>query len=252
MGKLLRAHLKRRKDRKLMAPPAQLLLPAAAAALGEWPQELRAEAGLYFGVGREPPDDGDSEASLIASARAGELDVTALAGRGRDLYPPLLPLLTLPNMALAHVSINLDLGGANGCWTGGEEAGFAAILSAVHGIAEGRCDMALAGATDSLVNLGDARDLLRMGETRVPAEAAMCLRLQKAGQGRALARLRVFRGTPDEAQTRADSAAVVAAMGFSGAAHSGLLVLLAALRAHHEGRSSLVCVEGQCLAVDPA
>lgn len=94
--------LLRKKDKKLLARPSALALAAAGGLVAHWPGE-RAELGLFLGVGREPPDDGESEATLAGAARAGELDEELLAGPGRDLYPPLLPLKTLPNMALAHI-----------------------------------------------------------------------------------------------------------------------------------------------------
>ena len=86
------------------------------------------------------------EACLIASCRDGLLDDALLAGPGRDLYPPLLPLKTLPNMALAHVSINLGLMGENAAWAGEEGAGWTALHAAWWAVAEGRCAAALAGA----------------------------------------------------------------------------------------------------------
>ena len=95
----LRPWLKRRKDRKLMARPSQLGLAAAGIAMEKWSGD-RDSLGLYLGVGREPGDDGESEAALVAAQVNGSLDEDAVAGRCRDLYPPLLPLKTLPNMAL--------------------------------------------------------------------------------------------------------------------------------------------------------
>ena len=173
----IRAWLKRRKDRKLMARASELALSAAGPALGDYPGD-RVDLGLYLGVGREPPDDGDSEAALAAAAVDGRLDPEALAGRGRDLYPPLLPLKTLPNMALAHISINLDVMGDNGAWAGERGAGQRALVAGVQAVAEGRVVAALAGGADSLVDLGSARDRLRLGHTGPPGEAAAILLLE--------------------------------------------------------------------------
>ncbi len=173
----LKPWLKRRKDRKLMVRAAQLALPAAGRALGDWPGD-REDLGLFMGIGREPPDEGDAEAALAASAVHGALDPAALAGPGRDLYPPLLPLRTLPNLALSHVSINLGIRGDNGTVAGEAGAGLAALHEACHAVREGRCPAALAGAADSRVDYGSARDLYRLGRAgpqRAPAEGAVFL-----------------------------------------------------------------------------
>lgn len=182
----VRAWLKRRKDRKLMARASELALAAAGPALGSFPEDDRVDLGLFLGVGREPPDDGDSEASLAAAAHDRRLDPARLAGRGRDLYPPLLPLKTLPNMALAHISINLGILGENGAWAGASGAGQRAVVSGIRAIEEGRVDAALVGGADSLVDLGSARDRLRLGHDGAPGEAGAMLRLEslQAAQAR--------------------------------------------------------------------
>jgi 3-oxoacyl-(acyl-carrier-protein) synthase len=176
-GPDIRRWLRKRKDKKLLARASALSLVAAGEALGDWPGD-RSDLGLFWGVGREPPDDGECEASLAAACQGGVLNSDRLAGRGRDLYPPLLPLKTLPNMALAHISINLGIGGENGAWAGGCAAGLRAILAGYWAVVEGRAPAALVGAGNSLVDLGSARDRLRMGETGPPGEAAAALLLE--------------------------------------------------------------------------
>lgn len=173
----LRPWLKRRKDRKLMARPSQLALAAAGPALRDWPG-VRDALGLYVGVGREPGDDGESAAALIAAHRDGRVDEAAVAGPCRDVYPPLLPLKTLPNMALAHISIHLDVRGENGAWCGGSAAGMTALRAATWSIHEGRCDAALVVASDTWVAAGAVRDLLRASggaPIKPPGEAGVAL-----------------------------------------------------------------------------
>lgn len=227
----LRPWLKHRKDAKLLARPAALALPACGQALSAWAGP-RLPLGLYLGVGAEPPDDGDSEAALAASARDGRLDPERLAGPGRALYPPLLPLRTLPNMALAHAAIQLDLGGPNGAWAGGPEAGLHAIRAAIWALREGRCPAALAGGTDSHVALGPARDLRRLGHLEPPGEAAAVLLLAPVGAAGGLCRLALL-PDPDPAR-RAEldrsSAAHRPALGACGAADGALALLLACAR----------------------
>lgn len=174
----IRPWLVRRKDRKLMARASMLALAAAGPALGDWPGD-RTDLGVFLGVGREPPDAGESEAALAAAADdSGRLDRVRLAGPGRDRYPPLLPLKTLPNMALAHISINLQVMGENGAWAGEVGAGQRALVAGIQAVAEGRCPAALAGGADSLVDLGSARDRLRLGHSGPPGEAAAVVLLE--------------------------------------------------------------------------
>ncbi len=167
--------LKRRKDARLLARASQLALPAAGRALAGWPgwASRAEELGLFVAVGREPPDEGEAEASLAAMARDGTLALDLLGGPGRAAYPPLLPLRTLPNMVLAHVSIQHGIRGENGTWAGGAEAGAQALRAGFRAVEEGRAPFALVGASYSATDLASARDRLRMGETDAPGEAAV-------------------------------------------------------------------------------
>ncbi len=197
----LKPWLRRRKDRKLLSRAAQLALPAAGRALGSWGGD-REELGLFVGVGREPPDTGASEPSLAASARDGRLDHHALSTRGRELYPPLLPLLTLPNLVLSHVSINLGIRGWNGTVAGEAAAGLGAVVEGCHAVHEGRCPAALVGGADSRVDFGSARDLYRLGRAspeRPPAEGAVFLLLEPVGTPGALAIVAPAGRTPSAA-----------------------------------------------------
>ena len=104
------------------------------------------ETGLFFSVGREPPDEGEAEAALIASAKDNLFSEEALATRGRSFYPPLLPLKTLPNLILGHLSIHFDLCGENAAWAG---EGVQSFVESVWAILEGRAERILVGAADS-------------------------------------------------------------------------------------------------------
>ncbi|MFZ5476213.1 MAG: beta-ketoacyl synthase N-terminal-like domain-containing protein [Myxococcota bacterium] len=173
--------LKRRKDARLLARAAQLALPAAGVALQRFagdPESL----GLYVAIGREPPDEGEAEPSLAAMERDGRLDVERLAA-GLALYPPLLPLRTLPNMVLAHVAIQHGIRGENGTFAGGREAGEQALAAGMRAVAEGRCALALVGAAFSAVDLASARDRWRMGpDPRPPGEGAIFALIGEGGR----------------------------------------------------------------------
>lgn len=181
-GPRLRDWLVRRKDAKLLPRAARLALPVAGRAVAGFEGD-RESLGLFVGVRREPPDEGEADAAIVASARDGHLDVGLLAGRGRDLYPPLLPLKTLPNMVLAHLSINLGVLGVADTCTGGAAAGVSALRMAIHAVVEGRCPEALAVAADSHVDGGGVRDMRRLRVDVAPGEAAVAFRVVPAGQG---------------------------------------------------------------------
>ena len=168
--------LKRKKDARLLPRAAQLALPAAGIAMLGFDGNAEGLA-IFVAVGREPPDEGDAEASLAAMERGGVLDLAALREDGRALYPPLLPLRTLPNMILAHVAIQHGIRGENACLAGGEEAGGHAWEAACDALAEGRCEEALVGAAYSAVDLASARDRLRLGLAGPPGEGAIFVRL---------------------------------------------------------------------------
>jgi hypothetical protein len=160
--------VRRRKDARLLARPARLLLVAVARALGGSPP---GGCGLFVGVGEEPPTD-ELEPALIASERAGELDVALLGHRGLALMPPLASLLTLPNLALAHTAIQLGIDGPTGTCAGGATAGIAALREAIAAVHEGRCALAVAAATDSFIAPSQVRDLRRRGLGGPGGEAA--------------------------------------------------------------------------------
>lgn len=164
--------LKRRKDARLLPRAAELALPAAGIALAGFAGDAE-DLGLFVAVGREPPDEGDAEASIAAMAHDGRLDRARLGDAGRALYPPLLPLRTLPNMVLAHIALQHGIRGENGCLAGGPEAGAAAWHTANEALAAGRCRMALVGAAWSGVDRASARDRLRLGATVPPGEGAV-------------------------------------------------------------------------------
>ncbi|MSQ02557.1 MAG: hypothetical protein EXR71_11835 [Myxococcales bacterium] len=164
--------LKRRKDARLLPRAAELALPAAGRALSGFSGD-RDELGLFVAVGREPPDEGEAEASIAAMARDGRLDRERFGDEGRALYPPLLPLRTLPNMVLAHVAIQSGIRGDNACLAGGFDAGAAVWEAANDALAAGRCVAALVGAAFSAVDRASARDRHRLGQTEPPGEGAI-------------------------------------------------------------------------------
>ena len=168
--------LLRKKDARLLPRAAQLALPAAGVAMRAFRGDPESLA-IFVAVGREPPDEGEAEASLAAMHENGTLSLERLGGEGRALYPPLLPLRTLPNMVLAHVAIQHGIRGENAVYAGGAEAGVHAFEAANECLVSGRAEAVLVGAAYSAVDLASARDRLRLGLSGPPGEGALFLLL---------------------------------------------------------------------------
>jgi len=219
-----RRWLKRRKDAKLMTRAARLGLSTCARVVQGYTGDRQA-LGLFIGVGREPPDDGEAEAALAAAHQDGTLSEERLAGRGRDLYPPLLPLKTLPNMILAHASIHLGIQGDNGAWAGDERASLQAVRAAYWAVMEGRCPAAIISGADSAVELGAARDRLRLRRHGPTGEGAAALRIEPLETASApLATLRLTTtpgGLPDHRPQLGDCGAAEGLMALTIAVFAG-------------------------------
>lgn len=158
-GPDLAPFLARKKDAKMLPRAAQLALVAAGRAMRGFTGDPESLA-VVVAVGREPPDEGDADAALCAMSDGRGLDLARL-GAGRDLYPPLLPLRTLPNMVLAHVAIAHKARGENAVLAGGAEAGVAAWRLAGLLLRESRSRHVLVGAAASCVDVVSARDRTR-------------------------------------------------------------------------------------------
>ncbi len=221
-GPDLKPWLLRRKDVKLLSRSAILALPVCGRALKghEAPKD---QLGLYFGVRREPPDVEEGHATMEASARDGAVDLLQLSTAGKDVYPPLLPLRTLPNLVLAHVAINLGVMGPSDTFAGGPVAGLMGLREAAWAVVEGRCPAALVCAADSAVDATSLRDLRRMGLDGAPGEAAVAIVLEPIGASGTLFELEV--GPAGSGDDTATPLAHHAALGVCGVA-DGLLALL--------------------------
>ena len=178
-NKGFRQYLKKRKAAKLMTDSARLALDSCGQVL-ENLQTEKEDIGLFFAVGREPSDEGEAEAALIACIEDGRFDERRMVEEGIRLYPPLLPLKTLPNLILGHLSIHFGLQGENAAWAG---EGIQSLIEGYWAIEEGRAEKVIVGASDSLVDLGQARDLKRLGIVDAPGEAAVAFLLEKDVNG---------------------------------------------------------------------
>lgn len=190
-------YMLRRKDLKLMSRDAQLAVLAAGLAMEDagyapmqpegWPTPPE-EIGLYMGAGLEPGQITELSGVMADCAPKGRVELARLGGHSIDLIPPLSSLKTLPNMALAHVSINLGLMGPGESLSPWGSAGLLALGVAAEAIARGECEVALVGAADSDVDLGGVTsharlDYLAALEAGQAARALEPLEGQVLGEG---------------------------------------------------------------------
>lgn len=214
-------YLHRRKAAKLMTSAARLAMDAVGQIWDDSGSELDSvETALFLSVGREPPDEGEAEPALVASAVDGQFSEVALATKGRDLYPPLLPLKTLPNLILGHLSIHFGLQGENAAWAG---EGIQSLIEGYWAIEEGRTEKVLVGASDSLIDLGQARDLKRLGIEYAPGEAATAFLLQREVEGQSvLGRISL---TEDVQESSLDDIDLIKQIGYCGVVNTQLKIL---------------------------
>ncbi len=165
-------YMLRRKDLKLMSRDARLAVQAAGLAIEDagldpkdgqqWPDKPE-NVGLFMGVGLEPGDIVELGLVMADSSKDDHVDLQRLGSEGIGLIPPLSSLKTLPNMALAHVSINFGLMGPGEALSPWGASTLQALAAAVESIERGECVMALVGGADSDVDLGGISTHLRTG-----------------------------------------------------------------------------------------
>lgn len=140
-----------RKSLKTMTRAVQLGVVAALRAMASVPgwQTIPPERrGLFVGAS---PQQGDIEDLAAAIEASGPVpDLGRLAEHGIPLVPPLWLVKGLSNNVLGYASAMLDFRGDNGNWCDGRLGGAVALCNAVHAVAEGRVDLALAGGADAL------------------------------------------------------------------------------------------------------
>lgn len=190
-----RLHFRFPKALKLADRKCRLAVAAAAQAV--------ADAGLADDAGREgwavvlgcsaSNLQVDELARALAAPVGGgaeEGDVSRFASQVLEGLNPLWLLVNLPNMAGAHVGIQLEMNGPNQTVTGDRIAGAQAIGEAFLAVAAGDCDVAVAGGADSALDPFDlgcfASERSAGAAPRVLSEAAAVLVLEE--RSRALAR----------------------------------------------------------------
>ncbi|HEU4930067.1 MAG TPA: beta-ketoacyl synthase N-terminal-like domain-containing protein, partial [Candidatus Krumholzibacteria bacterium] len=85
-------------------------------------------------------------------AGRGALDRSTVWRHTLEGINPLTPLKALPNIATAHVAIQLDARGPSNTYTTACTSGAQAIGEAYRLVQRGECDVVIAGGADSMVN----------------------------------------------------------------------------------------------------
>jgi hypothetical protein len=135
-----------------MTRAVQLGVAAVYAVLEDWPTWRAVppdRRGLYVGAS---PQSGDAEDLVPALEAVGHpFSLAGFADRGVPLIPPLWLVKGLSNNILGYASAQFDFQGDNGNWCDGRLGGAVALCNAVHAVACGRVDLAVAGGADALV-----------------------------------------------------------------------------------------------------
>jgi 3-oxoacyl-[acyl-carrier-protein] synthase II len=143
------------KNVKFMSRATRLLMSAAldAAAdvrLAEIPGE---RIGIYTASGQLGPEPGEFFAAFrMAQDAEGRTDWSRMGGPAARLIDPSFPLRTLSNAGAALLAIELGARGPGASFVQSEIAGVEALSAACRDLRAGRCDIAITGACDALVN----------------------------------------------------------------------------------------------------
>ncbi len=183
---------KARNARKMMSRGAYLAAATLADLMREvaWSPEQREGAGYYLGVGASGGSLDDVTALLEASivdgtSGAREFSTVAFGEHGLAACNPLLAFQLMNNFTLAHGAIFEGLGGPNSALFSRGSGTTAALIEAVHAIASGDCDRAIAGGADSALHPVTMAELAREGFTANGldgSEGAALLALVRADQ----------------------------------------------------------------------
>lgn len=141
-----------RKNIRTMTRAVQLGVVGVAMALAEvpnWQDVPPPRRGLFVGGSPQSGDASDLQPALDAAGPG--FDLHRFATQGIPLIPPLWLVKGLSNNILGYAAAQHDLQGDNGNWCDGPRGGAVALCNAVHAVAEGRVDLAIAGAADCLI-----------------------------------------------------------------------------------------------------
>ncbi|HLV01140.1 MAG TPA: beta-ketoacyl synthase N-terminal-like domain-containing protein, partial [Acidobacteriota bacterium] len=111
------------------------------------------QIGVYTGSGETGLESSEFFRAMGAAwAGSPEMDFKDLGGRCSRLIPPYFSLRTLSNAGVAFLATELGARGTSCNFIHGDIASAQAISNAMEDLMEGRCQIAVAGGYDSLLN----------------------------------------------------------------------------------------------------
>lgn len=155
---LPREHLPDKKHAKLMSRGVQLGIASLKRALDRragWQSVDPERRALFVGTSPGGGDADDLIPAMEASRIDDRFDVAAFGERGIPLVPPLWLVRGLSNNVVGYGSAYFEIRGANATRCDGRHAGLAAVIDGIRCVAEGRADLAAAGASDCLTWAAD-------------------------------------------------------------------------------------------------
>ena len=169
--------------RKMMAPAAIRATAAVDQLLRELAWDDREAIGCYLGVGASGGAIEDFIALLRESLAEGSFSTARFGTRGLAACNPLLAFQLMNNFTLCHAAIHAQLGGPNGALFSRGAGTVHAIAEAVHAVASGDCDRAIAGGADAPTHPATRAELAREGHTHPLRDAAAVIGLAVATPG---------------------------------------------------------------------
>ncbi len=144
-----------RKNIKLMGRSVQLGVAGISLALSQVPeleQVPPVRRAMFVGSNPLASDSSDLVPALEAATDTqGDIDLQRFAQKGIPLINPLWLVRGLSNNILGFASAQHDFQGDNANYCQGSASGRLALAEAMESVAEGRADLAVAGAADSLL-----------------------------------------------------------------------------------------------------
>ncbi len=179
-------------EQPLVNPRARKMMSRGAYLAAHGLHELVRDAGftaghantaLYLGVGASGGSLADLTAMLAASIES-DFSLARFGDAGLAACNPLLAFQLMNNFTLCHGAILEGIGGPNGALFSRGAGTTAALIEAVHAVASGECEQAIAGGADSATHPVTRAELARDGFLErglVPAEGVGLVALAATG-----------------------------------------------------------------------
>ena len=171
------------KSRRLMSRAARFAAIAARDALRDAGWSERGGVGYWLGVGASGGPLSEIVAMLEISVEGGAVSLEKLGADGLLASNPLHTFQVLNNFAMCHGAILEGTTGPNGAFFSRGAGTVHALEQAMHALAIGDCDRALAGGADTALHPVTWAELARDGFAAgalVPSEGAGVLALARS------------------------------------------------------------------------